>query len=140
MDNSLHNVKTIERLALNTPNLKDYGKKGTNLRNEPKEGFIRLRDNRVIKLSDVIKDKSNPQSNALDHELIEAQAANFPDLFNCKNIAYKDGALKSGYYVLESEKVISLKKLNEAVTEAAKDINVSSAETPAEQKQPEKVD
>jgi hypothetical protein len=121
-------LKNFERLALNTPGLKNYGRKALDVRHQIKDGFVRLRDNRIVKYSDVVKDESNPESNALDHELIEAQAAQFPEVRNMKALAYNNGILKNGYYVLESGKVISLKSLNKAVTEAAKLVE-AAAET-----------
>jgi hypothetical protein len=121
-------LKNFERKANRTPNLKNYGKEAIDDLGQVKAGYVRLRDNRVVKISEVV----NPAPSTtlvVDAETIEAQAENFPDLFDCKNLAYtKDGKLKSGYFELKNKKVISLKKLNAAVTDAAKGTTVTTSE------------
>lgn len=51
---SLQQQKEIERLAVNTPNLKDRGKFGINKKTQAvKNGYYRLKDGRVIYLKDL---------------------------------------------------------------------------------------
>jgi len=127
-------LKQFEKLATNTPNLKNHRNDGTNLRNEPKEGFVRLKDNRVVKVSD-LTGASKPRTVHLAPELsseelqeVEAQAAAHPELRNCSGIGLDKttGKPKKGFYLLESGKVISVKKLNAAVTDAAKNIEANT--------------
>ncbi|MFV9549632.1 hypothetical protein [Algibacter sp. PT7-4] len=127
----LQELKNIERLALNTPNLKDYGAKGLDvLGMQPKKGFARLKNNKVVKLSEIkgyatLKKQTVNQN--IDAAEIEAQAEKFPELFNCKTIGRdKNGDIKKGFYELKSGKVISLNKLKEAVSKSVKNIETTT--------------
>ncbi len=127
---SQHELKQFEKAAVNTPNLKDYKEKGLNARRELKEGFIRLKDNRVVKVSD-LQAETKPEQEKVSPEVaaqIEAQAKAHPSLFNCIGIGIDKatGKVKKGFYQLESGKVISINKLNAAVTEAAKNVQTST--------------
>lgn len=117
MQTSFNEKKEIERLANNAPNLKDWGDKGLNQHGGVKKGYHRLKDNRVIKKSDLLPVQAQERQYGRTPQEIEEQAEKFPKLFNCANLA-KDanGNLKKGYYQLKSGKVISLNKLEEAIT------------------------
>lgn len=114
--------REINSLATNTPHLKDWGKTGVHENGNTKQGYFRLDDNRVIKLSD-LSPTTLKIGAAIDD--VEAQAERHPELYNCKNLAFdkvvhgNTGAtskvLKPGFYQLLSGKVISLKKLAEAI-------------------------
>lgn len=121
----LSKQREIEHLANNTPNLKDWQEKGLDKNGSPKQGYHKLKDNRVIKLSDLYPTQRKQASNLPDD--IEAAAASFPDLKDLKGIGTNKstGAAKNGFYQLESGKVISIKQLNAAITEAAKQTEIN---------------
>lgn len=133
METSHTKKQQINSLATNTPNLKDWGKKGIGNDGNAKQGYYVLDDNRVIKLADLYRTTRKINS-AIDD--VERQAAEHPDLYNCKGIGVDKatGKVKPGFYELMDGKVISLNKLAEAIElrefsekqkeEAAKDIDV----------------
>ncbi|WP_323028433.1 hypothetical protein [Gelidibacter japonicus] len=141
METSHTKRKEINSLATNTPHLKDWGSKGVGKDGNAKQGYFRLDDNRVIKLADLYRTTRKINA-AIDD--VERQAAEHPELYDCKNLAFdtivnavtkeKSKKLKPGYYQLMNGKVISLNKLAEAIElrefsnkqkeEAAKDIDV----------------
>lgn len=114
--------REINSLAINTPNLKDWGAKGLKPNGNVIQGYYRLKDNRIIKLSDLFRTTRKIPSAIGD---VEAQADLFPDLYDCKNIAFSKVVceatgetrreMKKGFYQLTSGKIISLKKLGEAI-------------------------
>lgn len=114
--------REINSLATNTPHLKDWGKAGVHDNGNIKQGYFRLDDNRIIKLSDLSKTTHRIGPGIDD---IEAQAAQHPELYDCRNLAFDKAmnpntgkitkTLKSGFYQLLSGKVISLNKLTEAI-------------------------
>ena len=100
--------KDLNRLAINTPNLKDYGSsKMTN--GEPTDGYFQLKDGRVIKIKDLYptQQKETEQLNSL----IKIAEAN-PQLRNLKGIGLdKDGNPKDGFIILPQGKVVFIKHI-----------------------------
>jgi hypothetical protein len=111
---TLDQQKHIENCANNTLGLKDYSKSGLSENLQPKEGFYQLKDNRVVKLGD-LKGYIAPAGEKTPN--YTELAKDFPELHNCKGIGMdkKTNTARSGYALLEDGKVISLKKLNEAI-------------------------
>lgn len=112
--------KEMERLAVNAPNLKDYGSKGLDKNGNVKQGYYRLFDNRVIKKSDL-----HPTQAKENEELVELRklAINFPNLHNCKNLGSDaSGNAKRGFLKLEDGKIVSINKLKEAKALVDKDV------------------
>lgn len=120
-------IREIKSLANNTPNLKDWAEQGLNKDGNPKQGYFKLDDNRIIKLSDLYpKQRKLAQYEILGD--IDEQAAKFPKLHDCKGFSVdkETGALKSGYFKLQSGKIISLKKLAQAIKDHTNNINVQT--------------
>lgn len=123
--------REINSLAINTPHLKDVGMIGLRENGNVKQGYFRLDDNRVIRLADLIKTTQRIGATIDD---VEAQASRFPDLYDCKNLAYDavtnvhtgqtSKVLRKGYYKLLSGKVISLNKLALAIEKSNNDPEV----------------
>ncbi|MGE5944092.1 MAG: hypothetical protein ACM31G_07115 [Flavobacteriales bacterium] len=112
--------KRIERLANITPNLKNWGKTAEKNDGSPKDGYHRLKDNRIIRLADLLPTQQKESTE------LEARAAKFPKLKDCKGIAYNnDGVLKNGLHELLSGKIISIKSLEKAEDEDLKNIKVN---------------
>lgn len=103
--------------AANSTTVKDWGSKGLDKHGNPKQGYYRLKDNRVIKTSDLLGKAKNAEKEEIKEKAydIETEAAKHPDLSDMKNLAYlKNGKLKNGYHILTDGKVISTKQLHEA--------------------------
>lgn len=124
---SVSQQKEIEHLATNTPNLKDRGTDGLHKNGETKQGYYQLKDNRVIKLSDLYNTQLKTKDNDIDLD-IEAEAAKHDAVLrDCKGGGLtKEGKAKKGYYKLKSGKVIGLNALKKAVAKAIKDIEVNT--------------
>jgi predicted flap endonuclease-1-like 5' DNA nuclease len=118
----LSKQREIENLATNTPNLKDWAKKGLDSNGNAKQGYHILKDNRVIKLKDLYPTQRKAEENKTLPDDVEQAAAQYPDLKDLKGIGTDkaSGNVKKGFYKLNSGKVISIKQLNKAMTEAAK--------------------
>lgn len=105
--------KHIERLAVNTLNLKNWGVEALNKNNEVKNGYHRLFDNRIIKLSDLLHAQSKATQ---DLKGLKELAKDFPNLYNCKGIGTDEhGNAKNGFLKLDDGKVVSINKLKEAI-------------------------
>lgn len=120
-------IREIKALANNTPNLKDWAEQGLNKDGNPKQGYFKLDDNRIIKLSDLYP----KQRKLAQYEIpgdIEEQAAKFPDLHDCKGFSVdkETGKLKPGFFKLQSGKIISLKKLAKAIKDYTNNIEVQT--------------
>lgn len=115
--------REIEAKAQNTVGLKDYGTKGRDKNGNDKDGFYTLKDNRTIKLSELEPGDDAPE---FDFD-IEQAIKDFPDLKDHKGfgIDSKTNKARSGFYVSSSEKVVSVKRLKEAMTKAAANQNVN---------------
>lgn len=117
---SITEKKNIEHLAINTANVKDYGKKGLNNNNAPKKGFYQLKDMRVIKLSEIFQpSNSSKKTDPADYpfDIAEKAKKHQDELRNLKGIGYDSNSkqAKPGFYLCENGKVISLKNLAEIV-------------------------
>lgn len=121
METNRARQREINSLAINTPHLKDWGPDGLS-NGKVKQGYFRLKDNRIIKLADLFRTSRKIPTLVDD---VEAQAALHPKLYDCKNLAFSKvicaqtgktrKEMKNGFYQLQSGKVISLKKLEEAI-------------------------
>lgn len=122
--------RRLERAA-RTITLKDHGATAIDARGNVMEGYFRLRDNRIIKLSELEdlaqakKEQWAPNTLGYDPEAV---AANHPELKNMSGIGLdKDGNAKKGFYKTAAGKVVSINKLNAIVN--AIDTQTESAST-----------
>ena len=117
--------KQIEQAAINNT-VKDWGTKGCDKAGNPKQGYHRLKDGRVVKVADLIG-KTEPAATNDDTTTnndvaqplvydVETEAAKYPNLKNLRGLGVDtDGNLREGYIELQSGKVILKRHLDKEV-------------------------
>lgn len=105
---TISQLKELNRLAVNTPNLKDYGE-AAKINGRVIDGYFQLKDNRIIKIKDLYP--AQLQETEENKELIEIAEEN-PQLRNLVGLGTdKNGLIKNGFLLLPDGKVVSKKQV-----------------------------
>lgn len=108
--------RRLERAA-RTTTLKDHGAKAIDAQGNVKEGYFRLRNKRIIKLSELedLAQAKKAQWAPLGYDP-DAVAANHPELRHMPGIGLDaDGNAKKGFWVTADGKVVSIKAMDAIV-------------------------
>lgn len=125
---SLSQKKEIERVVTNSKSIKfRTSKEALNSKGQLKNGYHRLKNGKIVKLSDIAIKQLNisspvptPEQQAKDLGFdLKTALNNFSD--DLKHLAIgqnKDGSLRKGFALTESGKVVSIKQLKQKVEES----------------------